>query len=133
MRTTTTIAAIITVAAVFLLVESATAQKAIRIKFERGAVSAVVSGHLSGFKSKKTYVIRVRSGQALSTSQIGSLHNITLFIEDPNGDDVTDADASCNNRKEVSPTIAGDYRLTVFECQKADPWRGTFRFRVSVR
>lgn len=133
MRITTTIAAIVTVAAVFLLVESATAQKAIRIKFERGAVSAVVSGRLSGFKSKKVFVIRVRAGQTLRTEQIGSLHNITLFIEDPNGDDVTDADASCNNRKEVSPTIAGDYRLTVLECQKADPWRGTYRFRVTVR
>lgn len=122
-----------TVAAIFVFTETAAAQKTTRVKFGRGAVSAVVSGHLSGYRSKKVFLIRVRSGQTLRTEQIGSRHNITLFIEAPNGEDVTDSDASCNNRKEVSPTLAGDYRITVVECQKADPWRGTFRFRITVR
>jgi hypothetical protein len=46
---------------------------------------------------------------------------------------VGDSDASCNNRREISPTVAGDYRIEVVECQKADRWRGRFYLRVSVR
>ena len=103
-----------------------------RIKFARGAVSANVTGKLTGFSDKKTYVIKVRAGQTLRTRQTGKNY-ITIVIKDPNGDDVSDADASCNNRKEVTPTVAGDYMLTVVQCQKADEWRGTFRFRVTVR
>lgn len=103
-----------------------------RIKFKRGAVSSTVVGSLKGFDDRKTYVIKVRAGQTLSTQQTGT-NNITLSIKDPNGNDVTDADASCNNRKSISPTIAGDYTITVVQCQKADEWNGTFKFRVTVR
>ena len=108
------------------------AQTPTRIKFARGAVSASVTGKLTGFSDKKTYVIKVRAGQTLRTRQTGKNY-ITISIKDPNGDDVSDADASCNDRKEVTPTVAGDYVLTVVQCQKADEWRGTFRFRVTVR
>ena len=108
------------------------AQTPTRIKFARGAVSASVSGKLKGYGDSKTYRIKVRAGQTLRTQQTGK-HYITISIKDPNGEDVSDSDASCNNRKEVKPTIAGDYFLTVVQCQKADEWRGTFRFRVTVR
>jgi hypothetical protein len=105
-----------------------------RIRFARGAVRTDVSGTLNGFRSKRTYVIRVRSGQTLRTQQVGgSRRPITISVRDPRGNDVSDADASCNNRKEISPTEAGDYTIEVFECQKADPWRGRFTFRVTVR
>jgi len=124
---------IFAIAFVLVLAGVLSAQSTTRIKFKRGAVSSVVAGYLSGYTSKKTYVIKVRSGQTLRTEQIGSSHNITIFIKDPNGEDVSDADASCNNRKEISPTVAGDYKITVVQCQKADEWRGNFRFRVMVR
>ena len=117
---------------VALAVVSLQAQSLTRIKFARGAVSASVSGKLKGYSDHKTYVIKVRAGQTLRTTQTGKNY-ITISIKDPNGNDPTDADASCNNRKEVNPTIAGDYTLTVVECQKADAWRGTFHFRVTVR
>ena len=108
-------------------------QRVTRIKFARGAAKVTVSGSLSGYHGKRVYVIRVRSGQTLSTGQVGDRHDITIYIKDPNGEDVGDSDASCNNRREISPTVAGDYRITVVECQKADAWRGSFRFRVTVR
>lgn len=107
------------------------AQTPTRIKFARGAVSVNVTGKLKGYRDSKKYVIKVRSGQTLRTQQTGKNY-ITISIKDPNGDDVSDSDASCNNRKEVTPTLGGDYTLTVVECQKADAWRGTFRFRVTV-
>jgi hypothetical protein len=105
-----------------------------RIRFARGAVRANVSGTLNGFHSKRTYVIRVRSGQTLRTQQLGgSGRPITIAIKDSDGNYVGDSDASCNNRKEISPTYAGEYTIEVVECQKADPWRGRFTFRVTVR
>jgi hypothetical protein len=105
-----------------------------RIKFRRGAVHADVSGTLNGIKSTRSFVIKVRAGQTLRTEQRDdSPRRITIFVKDPAGNDVGDSDASCNNRREVSPTEAGDYRIDVVECLKADPWRGRFTFRVTVR
>lgn len=121
--------------AILLLVASASiAQTATRIKFQNGAVSANVSGTLNSFRSKRVYVIRVRAGQTLTTEQIGAeTRRITIFVKDAAGNYVGDADASCNDRKEISPTEPGDYTIEVVECQKADPWRGRFTFRVTVR
>lgn len=104
-----------------------------RIKFARGATSAVVSGTLKSYKSKRTFVIRVRAGQTLTTEQAGG-NAITVEIKPPAGSTwEPDMAADCHDRHEVSPTDAGDYFLTVTECQKADPYRGRFRLRVTVR
>jgi len=116
----------------FLLAGFAFAQKATRIKFARGATSKVVSGTLNGYKDKHNFVIRVRAGQALHTEQVGN-HEITIFIADPTGEDTDNSDASCNNRREVTPTVAGDYHIQVVECMKADHWKGAFKFRVTVK
>jgi hypothetical protein len=121
---------------VLLLAVSATAlaQTSTRIKFRRGAVYSDVSGTLNSFKRIRTYFIKVRAGQTLHTEQRGGgSRPITIYIKDPNGSAVGDSDASCNNRREISPTEAGDYRIEVVECRKADPWRGRFTFRVTVR
>ena len=106
-----------------------------RITFKKGAKQATVTGNLKNYKSKRVFVIRVRRGQTLRTEQIksdSSNRYITVYIKAPNGKDVTDSDASCNNRKEVSPTRAGDYRIKVVECMKADAWRGSFKLKVRV-
>lgn len=103
-----------------------------RIKFTRGAVTATASGRLTGFNTAKIYVIRVREGQTLRTKQISG-KPISIFITGPVGEEVGDMDASCHSNREITPTIAGDYTLRVVECQKADPWRGTFRFKITVR
>jgi hypothetical protein len=126
---------VISVVAILLFLSSASfAQPATRIKFARGAVRANVSGLLNSYRGKRVYVIRVREGQTLKTEQVGeSPRRITIYVKDPAGNDVGDSDASCNNRREISPTEAGDYTIEVVECQKADPWRGRFTFRVTVR
>ena len=111
------------------------AQKPTRVKFRKGATSATISGTLSNYKSTRTYVIRVRAGQTLKVEQIRSetsAHYVTLSIKNPAGEDVTDADASCNSQKEVTPTEAGDYVITVVECMKADVWRGNFKLKFTV-
>jgi hypothetical protein len=120
------------IAAAFSLTAAAQAPK--RIKFAPGATSAVVSGHLNGYRLGRRYVIRVRAGQTLTTRHLGGgTHPITIFVTDPGGQDVGDSDASCNNRREIVPTVAGDYRIRVVECRKADRWHGPFRFRVTVQ
>ena len=117
-----------------LLTSNALAQQTTRIKFRRGAIHANVSGTLNSFRSKRVFVIKVRDGQTLRTEQLGGAsRRITIFVKDATGNEVGDADASCNDRKEVSPTVAGDYTIEVVECQKADPWLGRFTFRVTVR
>ncbi|MEO6334794.1 MAG: hypothetical protein ABIO91_07400 [Pyrinomonadaceae bacterium] len=112
----------------------ALAQTSTRIGFKRGATRSTVSGNLNNFKSRRIYLVKVRDGQTMRTEQIGGARRpITIFIRDRDGNNVGDSDASCNNRKEISPTRAGDYTIEVVECQKADPWRGRFTFRVAVR
>jgi hypothetical protein len=106
-----------------------------RISFEQGARTAVVTGSLAGYNSRRVFVIRVRRGQTLRVEQLKSetsARYATLSIKAPNGADVTDSDASCNNRKRISPTRAGDYRIEVYECRKVDAWRGSFRLKVRV-
>jgi hypothetical protein len=116
-----------------LIGSSAFAQKATRINFVKGATSAVVTGNLNGYKQTKWYRIRVREGQTLSTEQVGDRHNVTIYIFDSRGNSLGDSDASCNNRRRITETEPDDYNISVVECRKADAWRGTFRFRVTVR
>ena len=112
---------------------SAMGQRAQRITFAKGRTSATVTGTLSGYKSKKTFVIRVRRGQTLTTENTGT-NSITISVKAPPGSTYEqDMAADCHDRNEVNPTAAGDYRITVVECMKADRWRGAFKFRVRVR
>ncbi|HEY0430138.1 MAG TPA: hypothetical protein VGC76_20310 [Pyrinomonadaceae bacterium] len=120
----------------FIALPGAFGQKKQRVKFGRGAVQTTISGKLNGYKDKQVYVIKVRKGQTLNTEQIksdASTHYVTVEITSPSGEDVSDSDASCNDMKEVTPTAAGDYLITVYECQKADRWRGSFKLKVSVK
>lgn len=117
----------------FFFSVSTLGQKPTRISFAKGAVSKTVVGNLNGYKSTRNYLIHVRAGQTLSTEQVGDSHDITIVIEGPSGEDVGDSDASCNNRREITPTVAGDYKIQVVECRKADAWRGQFKLRVTVR
>ena len=126
---------IFAVAVILLMTATFAFSQAERITFKRGARSATVTGNLYSYRSKKVFIIRVRRGQTLRTEQIksdSSNRYITVSIKAPNGKYVGDSDASCNNRREISPTRAGDYRIEVVECRKADPWRGNFRLKVTV-
>jgi hypothetical protein len=120
------------IAVVFVAALVNTADAQTRIKFRRGTYGSVESGTLRNWDDKSTFVLKVRDGQTLRTERVSGGY-ITIFVRDPNGEIVGDSDASCNDRREITPTIAGDYRIEVVECRKADPWRGRFRFRVTVR
>ena len=119
--------------AIFSFSAAAFGQKAQRITFAKGRTSAVVTGTLNGYKSHKTFTIRVRAGQTLTTENAGN-NSITIGVEAPPGSTYEqDMAADCHDRNEVNPTAAGVYKITVTECLKADRWRGTFKFRVKVR
>jgi hypothetical protein len=61
-------------------------------------------------------------------------HAVSIWVEGPPGSGYhQDLAAVCNGMTDVSPTDAGDYKLTVQECQKVDRWRGNFRVKVTVR
>lgn len=101
-----------------------------RIKFPKGATKVVVTGNLNGYKDKQVYLLKVRAGQTL---KITSPSSVTVYIENPAGEDVSDMDASCNKNKTVEQTEAGDYKITVTECMKADAWKGKFKLNISVK
>jgi len=123
--------------AVFVLITPGSAgvfgQKPVRVSFKPGATTATVSGSLNGFKTERKFVIRVRAGQTLSTEQISG-KPVTVWISTPSGESYDeDMDLSCHDRRQVQPTSLGDYILTLKECEKADPWKGSFRLRIKVR
>ncbi len=120
-------------AAAFVMLAGSAAYSQKRIEFVRGATSAVVTGTLNGYNDKRTFVIKVRRGQTLTTDSVGANH-ITISIKPPRGARYeADLAANCNDEHRVRPTAAGDYVITVTECKKADRWRGRFRLRVGVR
>lgn len=107
-----------------------------RINFTSGATTATATGNLKNYDDAKSFVVKVNAGQTLKTEQVKdekSLHYVTVSVKDPKDEYVGDSDASCNNRKEISPTVAGDYILEVKECQKADAWSGDFRLKVIIK
>lgn len=99
-------------------------QKTTRIKFAEDATKAVAMGRLNGYRSKTVvFVVRVKARQTLRVEQLilsKSTHYITYSITDPSGKDATDSEANCNNRKKIENTSAGDYRIEVTECAKAE-------------
>lgn len=104
-----------------------------RVHFKRGATSAYLTGKLSNYKQKRVFLVRVRRGQIMKIRDVGS-NAVSIWIEGPpNSGYQQDLAADCHGMTDVSPTDAGDYRLTVQECQKVDRWRGTFRIKVTVR
>lgn len=108
-------------------------QKPQKITFAKGRTSATVTGTLSGYRSHRTFSIRVRAGQTLTTENVGN-NSITIGVDAPPGSTYEqDMAADCHDRNEVNPTAAGVYKITITECRKADRWRGTFKFRVKVR
>ena len=109
------------------------AQRATRVNFRRGTHSTVITGYLSGYKSSKVFVIRVRARQRMTIEAIGNRIVSTLLEGPPGSNYEQDMAADCHSHAEAEPTDAGDYKLTVAECQKADPFKGTFRVRITVR
>jgi hypothetical protein len=116
----------------FLVIFSTGINGQTRIAFSRGQTSKVITGKLSGFNSERKFVVRVKKGQTLITAAVKNY--ITIAVEAPPGSIYEqDMAADCHDKNEVTPTAAGDYEITVYECKKADPWRGTFKFRVTVK
>lgn len=112
---------------------AASAQKPTTIKFARGTHHSIVTGTLTGYKSSRTYTIRVGEGQTITTENVGKNY-ISISIEPPKGSTYDqDLAADCHDKNEVTPTVAGVYKITVTECGKADPWKGTFKFKVTAR
>ena len=102
-----------------------------RITFKKGATTVIVTGKLSNYKDAAYYVVKLRAGQRL---QISSNKSITLAeVANPSGEDVVDRAANCNGMADVSPTVAGDYKITVVECAKADAWKGTFKLKITAK
>ncbi|MBA3694423.1 MAG: hypothetical protein H0W77_13475 [Acidobacteria bacterium] len=44
-----------------------------------------------------------------------------------------DRATNCNSKANTSPTVAGDYKIQVVKCTKADVWRETFKLTGKVK
>ena len=123
----------ITLVFMLLLAGASGASAQTRVRFKKGATSAVVTGKLSNYKQKRVFLVRVRNFQTMEIRDIGA-HAVSIWVEGPPGSGYEqDLAADCHGHTDISPTAAGDYRLTVQECQKVDKWQGTFRVKVTVR
>ena len=127
-----TITKFIIVIAVSIVLSTVAFGQKTRITFSPGAKSKTVTGTLNGYKSQRTFVIKVKKGQTLTTENVGKNH-ITVGIDAPKGSTYEqDMAADCHDRNDVNPTAKGDYIITVTECLKADAFKGTFKFKVAV-
>ncbi|MEE9351240.1 MAG: hypothetical protein V3U78_03175 [Thiotrichaceae bacterium] len=109
--------------------------KSERIKFSSGAYSATVTSELNGFDSEKTYVIEVAKGQQMTIEQMDRSDNryVSVYLTAPDGSNADDMDLSCHSTAKVSSTKPGDYIIQVVQCAKADPWKGSFNLKVTVK
>ncbi|SEA32136.1 Protein of unknown function [Thiothrix caldifontis] len=109
--------------------------KAERIQFAKGASSATVTGKLADFDTEQNYVMGVGKGQTMTVEQLDNKSDgkVSIYITDPKGENANDMDLSCHSKATVKPTIAGDYKIQVVECKKADPWKGKYTVRVNVK
>lgn len=103
-----------------------------RIKFPIGATKVEVCGSLNGYKDSQTYLLNTRAGQTLQIENSGENY-ISVSVTSPRGKNLDDPDASCHSTHNISQTIAGDYKIEVIECHKADPWKGSFKMSVVVK
>ncbi|MBX7172308.1 MAG: hypothetical protein K1X72_15180 [Pyrinomonadaceae bacterium] len=111
----------------FSIVVSAKPPK--RITFPKGATKVTVSGFLNGYKDSQTYLIRLRKGQKMT---VDADKPVSIAISDPKGENASDWDASCHSHQIVEMSKAGDYKIEAMECQKADPWKGTYNLTIKV-
>jgi hypothetical protein len=100
-----------------------------RIKFKPGTTSQRVMGKLSGMNDQAVFLIRVNPGQRLA-AEVQSKHHARVSMVSPSGQS-GDQDMQ-GTHTGVDSTEAGDYRITVEENPKADPWKGTFYLNVTV-
>lgn len=114
------------------LVSTAQSQAAERIKFARNAVSKTVTSTLSGYNSKRVYVIGLQAGQRFDIQPVSSRHPITISVVDPKGESIDDWGADCHSHHSSTTEYTGDYKIYVTECTKADPWKGSFTINVSA-
>lgn len=100
-----------------------------RVSFKRGTSSATLSGRFRTVDDMNTYLLKVKDGQ---TIKITASAKVSVFVVDPNGDDATDADLSCNSKKIIDETFAGDYEVQVSPCLKYDNPLGSYKVTLAV-
>jgi hypothetical protein len=100
-----------------------------RITFPKGATKVSVSAYLNGYKDSQIFLIKLRKGQKMT---LDATRSVSLFISNPNGEDVSDMDLSCHSRQTVEKTTSGDYKIKAIQCGKADEWKGSFKLTVKV-
>ena len=114
---------------VLLASQTGAKQPVRRIKFKAGTTSQRVRGKLNGMSDKAVFLIRVNPGQRLE-AEVQSKYSARVSIVSPSGQS-GDQDMQ-GTHTGVDSTEAGDYRITVTENPKADPWKGTFYLNVTV-
>lgn len=101
-----------------------------RITFPKGATKVTVSGYFKGYKDSQTYLIRLRKGQTMT---VDANRYVSISISDPKGKDASDWDASCHSHQTVEKSVSGGYKIYAAECQKADPWKGTYKLTITIK
>lgn len=106
-----------------------------RISFVPGADHVVITGNLSSFDDAQYFVVDSAKGQTMTIEQLDQQGGgrVSIYVTAPNGANANDMDLSCHSSASVSPTVAGDYAIKVVECKKADPWKGVYGIKVTIK
>lgn len=89
------------------------------------------------FRSKngqKMYSVSIQAGRTLVVKQVNHVigNTISIRIRDPLSNTVDTAETGCTDHIKVSPTLAGDYQVSVSQCQNGSDWVGAYSIKFGA-
>jgi hypothetical protein len=103
--------------------------KETRIKFRRGATSAIAQGWLNKVGDEAYFVLKARAGQHMRVTIKGKGATGGTVIFPSGKEDGQPGGTIFDDRIDES----GDYRIRVTESQMAQSWRGSFTVKVEIK
>lgn len=91
-------------------------------------------GQFRSENDQTMYSVSIHAGRTLVVKQVDHVigKTISIRIRDPLSNNVETAATGCTDHIKVSPTLAGDYQVSVSQCQNGGDWVGAYSIKFSA-